>query len=102
MEYTVRILLGTYMSFLDDSQTPNAFGWACRFVLGKPATACTAVPLHPHPHCRPFLPSTCHLPLSHFSSTVYSSFACSRVTPIFVRAWVRVRSLPISSLWRSP
>ena len=50
MEYKVRILLGTYMSFLDDSRTPNAFGWACWFVLGKPATVRAAVPPHPHPH----------------------------------------------------
>ena len=33
----VRLLLETYMSFLDDSRTPNAFGWACWFVLCKPA-----------------------------------------------------------------
>src|SRR6266481_3269668 len=65
MEYKVRILLGTYMSFLDDSRTPNAFGWACRFVLGKPATACAAVPPHPHPHRHSFPLSTCHLPSTH-------------------------------------
>src|SRR6266481_9843215 len=71
MEYEVRILLGTYVSFLDDSQTPNVFGWVCWFVLGKPATARTAVPPHPHPHRHPFLPSTCHLPSTHRPPTVH-------------------------------
>jgi len=48
MEYEVGLLLGTYMSFLDGSQTPHVFGWACQFALGKPA-AVQAVALPPHP-----------------------------------------------------
>src|SRR6266481_974245 len=53
-----------YMSFLDDSRTPNVFGWACRFVLGKPAAMRI-----PHPHRCHFPPSTHHPPTVHPPST---------------------------------
>src|SRR6266481_5394694 len=82
----MRGLLGTYMSFLDDSQTPNVFGWAHRFVLGKPAGCrmrSSHLPLHSSTSTSPSLPlpamhqpctghATCHThcpPAVHLLST---------------------------------
>src|SRR6266481_4405423 len=69
------------MSFLDDSQTPNAFGWACQFVLGKPA-GCHAHSGHlpstspspplpaMHPPCTRPAPAL-HLPSTRCPPTVH-------------------------------
>ena len=88
MEYKVRILLGTYMSFLDDSQTPNVFGWACWFVLGKPATTHAAIPPHPYLHRHPFLPSTCHLPSTHRPPTIHPPCHLPRRAPTVLESEV--------------
>src|SRR6266481_5093132 len=83
MEYEARVLLGKYMSFLDDSRTPNVFGWAFWFVLGKPA-GCHAHSSHlqstsPLP---PLPTMPCSAPALHLLSTCHPPHATHPATAL--------------------